>query len=397
MKYGSVCSGIEAVTVAWEPLGFKAAWFSEIDPFCCALLSYRYPGVRNYGDFTKIKSSAGPVDILVGGTPCQSFSIAGKRAGLDDPRGNLSIEFCLLARRLRPRWVVFENVPGLLSSGGGRDFGTILGALVQFGYGCAWRVLDAQHFGVPQRRRRVFIVGYLGDWRRAAAVLFEPESLCGNTPTSRKAQQEVAGTLGQGFGTRGDDLDGIGAFIVTTPKVATTLGGGSGERGWCSDPDRAGAFIAVPETLVTHTLRGSSFNAGEDGRGRGTPLVPMVAFSANDNQPRAGHLPPVALCVQESQSGIREHETVGSVRSNAPGAQSGGSLIRQHFSVRRLTPRECERLQGFPDDYTLVPFRGKPACDSARYRAIGNAMAVPVMRWIGQRIRTVDQIAASNA
>jgi DNA (cytosine-5)-methyltransferase 1 len=123
----------------------------------------------------------------------------------------------------------------------------------------------------------------------------------------------------------------------------------------------------------------------------------MVAFSANDNQPRAGHLPPVALCVQESQSGIREHETVGSVRSNAPGAQSGGSLIRQHFSVRRLTPRECERLQGFPDDYTLVPFRGKPACDSARYRAIGNAMAVPVMRWIGQRIRTVDQIAASNA
>ncbi|MEK9724885.1 MAG: DNA (cytosine-5-)-methyltransferase, partial [Rhodospirillaceae bacterium] len=175
MIYGSICSGIEAATVAWEPLGWKPAWFAEIERFPAAVLAHHHPDVPNLGDFTKIDQSAGPIDLLVGGTPCQSFSIAGKRLGLDDPRGNLTLEWLRLVQRLSPRWLVGENVPGVLSDDGGRTFGAILGTLAELGYGFAYRILDASHFGVPQRRRRVFLVGCLGDWRRAAAVLFEPD------------------------------------------------------------------------------------------------------------------------------------------------------------------------------------------------------------------------------
>ena len=380
--------------MAWEPLGFRPAWFAEIDPFCSALLAHRYPGVENFGDFTRIETGAGPVDVLAGGTPCQSFSIAGRRGGLEDARGNLALEFCRLAGRLRPRWIVWENVPGVLSSNGGRDFGAIVGALAEFGYGCAWRVLDAQFLGVPQRRRRVFVVGHLGDWRRAAAVLLERQGLCRDNPARRKAREEIAGALG----------------------------GGTGERGWCNDLDRSGAFVSMSlnakggggrldgesETFVAHALRGEGFDASEDGTGRGTPLVPM-AFSAKDHAADASNLAPtlramphdrshanaggqVAVCVQEGQTGVREYDTAGTVRSDAPGTQPGGSLIRQRMAVRRLTPVECERLQGLPDDYTLVPYRGKPASDGPRYRAIGNSMAVPVMRWIGRRIQIVDTL-----
>ena len=169
MIYGSVCSGIEAATVAWHGLGWRPAWFAEIDPFASAVLAHRYPDVPNYGDFTKIES-AGPIELLVAGTPCQSFSVAGRRLGLDDPRGNLTLEFLRLASRLRPRWIVWENVPGVLSIDGGRTFGAILGALAELGYGFAYRVLDAQYFGVPQRRRRVFVVAKAcaGILRRAA-------------------------------------------------------------------------------------------------------------------------------------------------------------------------------------------------------------------------------------
>lgn len=394
MIYGSVCSGIEAVTVAWKPLGFRPAWFAEIDPFCSALLAHRYPGVENLGDFTAIQDVRSPIDILAGGTPCQSFSIAGRRGGLEDARGNLAVEFCRLAGRMRPRWIVWENVPGVLSSNGGRDFGSIIGAMAELGYGCAWRVLDAQFVGVPQRRRRVFVVGHLGDWRRAAAVLLEREGLCRDTPARRKAREEVAGSLG----------------------------GGTGERGWCNDLDRSGALVSMSlnakggcgrldgesETFVAHTLRGDACDASEDGTGRGTPLVPL-AFSAKDYGADFGDTAPtlramphdrshanaggqVAVCVQEGQTGVREYDTAGTVRSQAPGTQPGGSLIRDRLAVRRLTPRECERLQGMTDDYTLVPYRGKPAADGPRYRAIGNSMAVPVMRWVGCRIQMVDSI-----
>jgi len=187
MRYGSVCSGIEAATMAWHGLGWEPAFFSEIEQFPREVLAHHYPEVPCHGDFTTIgEDDYGSVGLLVGGTPCQSFSIAGLRGGMDDERGNLALEFIRLAQRKRPQWVVWENVPGVLSSNGGRDFGSFLGALAEIGYGFAYRICDAQYWGVAQRRRRVFVVGYLGDWRRAAAVLFECESLSGNPAPSRE-------------------------------------------------------------------------------------------------------------------------------------------------------------------------------------------------------------------
>ena len=172
MRYGTVCSGIEAPSVAWEPLGWEPMWFSEIEKFPKAVLAHHYPKVPDLGDMTKVNwNDTADVDVLIGGTPCQSFSVAGLRKGLDDPRGNLALEFLKIVDRKRPRWVVWENVPGVLSSSGGRDFGSFLGALAELGYGFAYRVLDAQFFGVPQRRRRVFLVGHIGGWASAAAVL----------------------------------------------------------------------------------------------------------------------------------------------------------------------------------------------------------------------------------
>jgi DNA (cytosine-5)-methyltransferase 1 len=183
----SVCSGIEAASVAAKPLHWKAVGFAEIDPVCCALLKHYYPKVRNYGDFTKIRRNV-KTDVVCGGTPCQDFAIAGPRTGLDGTRGNLTLEFTHLVERIRPQWVVWENVPGVLSANQGRAFGTFLSRLAELRYGCVWRVLDAQYFGVPQRRRRVFVVGYLGDWRRAAAVLFEPKGL-------RRNHSKVSSTI----------------------------------------------------------------------------------------------------------------------------------------------------------------------------------------------------------
>ena len=210
MRYGSVCSGIEAATVAWEPLGWKPAFYSEINPFCSDLLTHHYPQVTNHGDFTKLiplyQAGEGPhIDVLVGGTPCQSFSVAGLRAGLSDPRGGLALSFVQLVAAARPRWVCWENVPGSLSADGGRAFASLVGGLQELGYGVAWRVLDAQYVrvdglprGVPQRRRRVFLVGHSsGDVRRPAAVLFEPESVRGNHPPSRRTREEVAGASGR--------------------------------------------------------------------------------------------------------------------------------------------------------------------------------------------------------
>ena len=196
MRYLSVCSGIEAATVAWHPLGWQPIGFSEIESFPSAVLSHHYPEVPNFGDMTKYKEwNLGAIDLLVGGTPCQSFSVAGLRKGLEDPRGNLALTYCGILDHFRPQWFVWENVPGVLSSNGGRDFGSFLGAVAELGYGFAYRVLDAQYFGVAQRRRRVFVVGCLGNWRDAAAVLFEPESVRGDPAPSRKKGEEVAGTF----------------------------------------------------------------------------------------------------------------------------------------------------------------------------------------------------------
>jgi DNA (cytosine-5)-methyltransferase 1 len=380
LRYLSVCSGIEAATVAWHPLGWCAAAYSEIEAFPRAVLKHHYPDTPLHGDFTTIRGDEyGPIDLLVGGTPCQSFSVAGLRGGLDDERGQLVLQFLRLLDRTRARWVVWENVPGVLSSNGGRDFGSFLGGLVEFGYGFAYRVLDAQHFGVPQRRRRVFVVGHLGDWRRAAAVLLERHSLSGHPAPRREAREGATGFTAGSFGGYREGVD-------TLRADGGDLQGGS-------------------ETIVAHSLRAEGFNASEDGTGRGTPLVP-VCFSAKDHGADAsdisttlrssshsgshangGVMPAVAFGAQMSTPHW-QHDLCDTLQAKNPKALAQGS------AVRRLTPRECERLQGFPDDYTLIPYRGKPAADGPRYKALGNSMAVPVMRFIGERIAQVESISA---
>ncbi|TXH55698.1 MAG: DNA cytosine methyltransferase [Desulfurellales bacterium] len=221
MRYLSVCSGIEAASVAFQPYGWKPVAFSEIDKAASRVLAYHHPEVPNWGDMTKFQEwPDATFDVLCGGTPCQSFSVAGLRQGLADPRGNLMLTFGAIAARYRPKWLVWENVPGVLSSNGGRDFGAFLGMLGQLGYGVAYRVLDAQYvrtcrfpFAVPQRRRRVFVIGYLGDWRRAAAVLFDRESLSGHPAPRREAGQRVAPTIGACIGGRDRDFDCNGGRI----------------------------------------------------------------------------------------------------------------------------------------------------------------------------------------
>lgn len=317
MRYLSVCSGIEAASVAWESLGWTPVAFAEIEKFPSKVLAHHYPGVANLGDMTRFREwdiERDAVDVLVGGTPCQSFSVAGLRKGLDDPRGNLALTFVAMVDHYRPEWVIWENVPGVLSSSGGRDFGSFLGALGQLGYGFAYRVLDAQYFGVPQRRRRVFVVAHSsGDSRRAAEILFEPESLRGNHKTSRAQGQGIADASITG---------------TVSSKWAKGTGGPSGDE---------------------------CYN-----------LVPVM-YQHNQTDARLKIEP------KTSQTVIARFGTGG---GHTP-------LVRHHVLVRKLTPTECERLQGFPDGYTdIMP--NTP--DGSRYVALGNSMAVPVMRWIGKRI-----------
>jgi len=534
LKYLSICSGIEAATVAWHPLGWKPIGFSEIDDFTRKLLAHHYPRVPLHGDFTALKEKDyGTIDLLVGGTPCQSFSIAGLRKGLGDDRGNLTLEFIRLAKRACPRWLVWENVPGVLSIDEGRTFGAFLGGLAECGYGFAYRILDAQYFGVPQRRRRVFVIGYLGDWRPAAAVLFECESLRGDITPGRETRERIADSLTVGS----NQCSGFQGDFVEQADVAGTLKGGSGNRGWPDPSDgNGGGLVARPllakansshredaETYVAHSLRGEGFDASEDGTGRGIPLVPKAFGGGNTSgnidvaaalnagatqrqdfdtetlitipistqnatrgdklddgtglgvgedgdpaftlQARRGHAvafnvtfcdangrrkdrPNGGLYVNETeqsktvtsggdcstyiafaqncrdevrmlggngdiagalpaQPGMKQQTFVafepGSIARDAgpAGLSETCSTLRAEMgdnhpavlgdmAVRRLTPRECERLQGFPDDYTLIPYRGKLAADGPRYKALGNSMAVPVMRWLGERIQKVD-------
>jgi DNA (cytosine-5)-methyltransferase 1 len=432
-----------------------------------------------------------PVELLVGGTPCQSFSVAGLRGGLADPRGNLALRFVQLAAVMQPRWIVWENVPGVLSSGQGRDFGTFLGALGELGYGFAYRILDAQWFGVAQRRRRVFVVGHLGDWRRAAAVLFERESVFGNPPTRGATGQGATGAAesgpGGGLVWRGGDqansehcIDhagtlncdkgqqgGIVAFtkskraqsttddetwvpgevsptmscfdqgdtrattVVTTPidlrqasrgeKVTNNRAGGSGGPpghgvGEGGDPaftvSERGQAVAFTQNCrdEVRQINGDGQIAGALSADSGSHQTNYVAYDVHGTLATKGaSQTDFHTALRSRPPGQSEASTTTVVAVVNMGGDKGGAsttedgscftlstnephAVAAPMAVRRLTPRECERLQGFPDDYTLVEYRKKPAADGPRYRALGNSMAVPVMRWIGERIAMVDRM-----
>lgn len=501
LRYLSVCSGIEAATVAWKPLGWEPVAFAEIEPFPCAVLAHHYSDVPNLGDMERFHEwpDFGPVDVLVGGSPCQSFSIAGLRKGMDDPRGNLALVFLGLIDRFRPRFVLWENVPGVLSSNGGRDFGSFVGGLGQLGYGWAYRVLDAQYFGLAQRRKRVFVVACPGDWRRAAAVLFERESLRRDTAPRRETGQDFTHDLAPCVGASGRGFERAGETRGQDPVVAVAFGGNrtSGPLDIATAVNAHGGphgrMDFESETFVAHALRAEGFDASEDGTGRGTPLVPVAyqcqgsnvgemgtlrggngnetggvpfiasAYRTTGNHDKshanAGVPPAVAIpllevgkrqgekadkrdglgvgqdgdpmftlqagarhgvAFQETESGVREGAVAGTLRADGPGHDPVGTRVRVGMAVRRLTPRERERLMGFPDDYTLVPAparrpksdggwdavkqwidehllskhrpKTRPATDGPRYKALGNSMAVPVIAWIGRRIALMDEI-----
>ena len=340
MRYLSVCSGIEAATVAWHPLGWKAAAYSEIEKFPSQVLAHHYPDVPNVGDMTKFKewTNVSNVDVLVGGTPCQSFSVAGLRKGLDDPRGNLMLTYLAIATKFRPKWLVWENVPGVLSSNGGLDFASLLRGMGECGYGFAYRILDAQYFGVAQRRRRVFVVGCLGDWRAAAAVLFERHSLSGYPAPSREKRKEVASSAGDGTQFCGlYELHSQDSRVRELDEVCTT---------------------------VSATY------------GTGGGNIPITLMQAKN--PMAVVAPTLTAANDPSRSPQSSEVT-----------QQVYAVYQSSMAVRRLSPKECERLQGFPDNYTNI----KDKCpDGPRYKALGNSMAVPVMAWIGKRIQEVENL-----
>ncbi|MEN6533347.1 MAG: DNA (cytosine-5-)-methyltransferase [Bryobacteraceae bacterium] len=580
LTYASVCSGIEAASVAWHPLGWRGAFVSEIEPFPCAVLAHHWPQIPNYGDITKFKDwppPRGAINVLVGGTPCQSFSVAGLRKGMDDPRGNLALVFLGVVDRFRPTWVLWENVPGVHSSWSDEtagapskessrllradglepgdfeeveqssDFDCFMSGLEQLGYGVACTVLDAQFFGVAQRRERVFVVGHIGgQWQRAAAVLFDQSCLCGDHAPSREAGQGTAPTISartKGGGGLGTDAECDGAVIPVQGggqtqamrmlsfgeysddgtasslkrrdfKDATDLviqrqggsfddavagaiskesfTGGAGGRpdgaaqnhflpvafkpshftrgkdgapneitpplsadadkgdqdtvvatayrtaGNCGPFEQGDKTAALNtatdpnQNIITLAIRGrggySNLETRQDGTanailttngGRGGIGVGAIAFQpryfTRDNKTgnaascgdksaalSADHgggdsAPCVAYTLHGSDKTVSvatETDVAGSIRTKPPGSieNSSTTAVLSGYAVRRLTPRECERLQGFPDDYTLIQFHNKPACDGPRYRALGNSMAVPVMRWIGERIQLVESI-----
>lgn len=404
MTTGSFCSGICAPEVAWHSLGWLPLFFSEIEPFPCAVEAQRFPGVPNLGDMTKVDGLAwrGLIDVLVAGTPCQAFSVAGNRGSLSDARGNLTLTFCELVHAIDPLCVVWENVPGVLSTED-NAFGCFLAGLVGAGQplvsgreagrwpsagmvagpqrSAAWRVLDAQYLNLAQRRERVFVVSFrTGDGINPGAVLFEPESVPRHSPPSREAGEGIATLCIKGAA--------IGRQPHNGPRFGDYLNDGSTYTLNCSEVHAVGC--------VTHTLRAEGHDASEDGTGRGVPLVVDTLTSNVDAhsgfRDHKGLVPIVAGFKRGQGSKARSDgyqvEQAPTLTSSDSGTQqSPGVLIG--MQVRRLTPRECERLQGFPDEWTAIQYRGKPAADSPRYKALGNSMAVPVLRWIGERIQTV--------
>ena len=502
MRFGSVCSGIEAASVAWRPLGWEAAWLSEIEPFPCAVLAHHYPDVPNLGDMTALpeRIASGEVeapDVFCGGTPCQAFSVAGLRQSLDDARGNLSLVFCEIANAIDsvrvvrgqlPAIVFWENVPGVLST---KDnaFGCFLAGLAGendpleppggkwTNAGCvfgpqrtvAWRVLDAQYFGVAQRRRRVFVVASARKGFDPATVLFEFDGVRRDSAPSREARQtaptiparsSAGGGLGTDFDCDGGVIQAYGGNNQSGPIDVATARNACASASGRMDFETETFLVAPVATAIrtantsanghgisdelahtldgaqgqcvafdtTHTLRGEGFDASEDGTGRGTPLVPVTTPTLTSNGDankkfRDEHgLVPVAYGIRTAHTsangwGVQEEVThtldcaqgvavavalrgreggataeLGDEVQNCLRASSGGGdkpHVLTAMQVRRLTPTEAERLMGFPDGYTAIPWRKKPASecpDGPRYKSLGNSWAVPNVHWIGERI-----------
>jgi DNA (cytosine-5)-methyltransferase 1 len=488
MRFGSVCSGIEAASQAWNPLGWEASWLAEIEPFPCSVLAHHYPETPNFGDMTQFESwpndEQHAIDLLCGGTPCQSFSVAGLRKGLDDARGNLMLTFATIAAKYRPKWLVWENVPGVLSSNSGRDFASFLGLLsgqiievpkegwgnsgiitgYENAYSLAYRVLDAQYFGVAQRRKRVFVVGCLGANRSAAAVLFERHSLSGDIAPRREKIQSVAGTITSGAFTGGAGGRPEGAagnhFIPTIidraafnqgenalyeplieqsetmptivargphavlqhcQEIAPTLNAHFGDKqGLENQHIDGGAGLFVTYALAGNTIGRQPENGGNgngysedvsytltktDLHGVCTPTLTSNGDAHSGFRDENGLVvAPIAYAFDglssnsmkssNPDSGCNEVNTAKTIDTNGlnPACNQGGNAVVQQMQVRRLTPTECERLQGFSDGYTNVPHRGKPAADGNRYKALGNSWAVPVAAWVGKRIQEVEAI-----
>jgi len=478
MRYLSVCSGIEAATVAWHELGWEPAAFSEIEKFPSDVLKHHYPSVPNMGDMTKFEEwNFGAIDLLVGGTPCQSFSVAGLRKGLDDPRGNLMLTYLAIARKHRPKWLVWENVPGVLSSNGGEDFASLLRGLVELGYGWAYRILDAQYFGVAQRRRRVFVIGCLGDWHPAAAVLFERQSLRGDPAPSREKREGItctpegiAGTVSRKWskgtgGPSGDEhynlitrpvyeMHGQDSRVQDVGDVCTTVtqkygtGGGNvpvtispvsyrkSRRAQSADECESWVEDEVTNTInvfdqgdvratqaIVHPMGVDVYNQIIDGdiaatlteacggsntsgpkviqpmlvHGTQHPITSDVAFPLATNHGQENVLlQPIPIDLRNAG---RDPEKYDEMNRQGVGVGDEGDAahtitsacvhgVAAGLAVRRLTPIECERLQGFPDNYTNI----RTNCpDGPRYKALGNSMAVPVMAWIGRRINELQK------
>ena len=446
MRFGSLFSGIGGFDLGFERAGMQCVWQCEVDKKCQSVLRRHWPEVTVYDDVRDIGTGAEAVDLVCGGFPCQDVSVAGRRAGLAGERSGLWHEFHRVLECVRPHWVVIENVPGLLSSNKGRDFGTVLKGLVELGYGVCWRVLDSQYHGVAQRRRRVFVVGHLGDGR-AAQVLFERESLCRNPAEGRKAGQKAPTLFASGAGTeRTASCGSESEFCIPILEAGARTGsGGSGRNGGgigaAGDPMftlQAAHQHAVArplgahtggsrqdldnDTYVTHALTASP-GASEDGTGRGTPLVAACLVERDakgaDSDTKPGHLITTpAVAIRTANTGANGHGVAEDVTHTLDGAQGqavafqprvarngrgapsetaypltaeagktgkgdSAQCVATPATVRRLTPTECERLQGFPDGWT------DGQADSPRYRQLGNAVTVNVAEWIGRRIMEV--------
>ena len=382
MNVLTACSGIGAPEHAWGDLPFNFIGCSEIEPFPSAVLKHHYPNVTNYGDMTKYRDWKinEPITALFSGTPCQSFSVAGLRQGMDSPNGNLALVYLGMVERFAPRWVIWENVPGVLSSNGGRDFGSFIGALGQLGYSYAYRVLDAQYFGVPQRRRRVFVVGHISDWRCAAAVLFEPTSLSGDITKSRKKGKRIAPAVTTGPPYSRTENERVEADALVVNRM---LGFGDYVESDYTSTLQAHEAKDVSDIVMQPLYRETDHGNYTDSDTAGT-LLAQQSKRAVDLVTWPAEVGNTLGADWEDKMGLNDQH----INAGAP------YFIPHKDQVRRILPIEAERLQGFTDGYTDITYRGKPAPDSQRYKALGNSMAVPVVRWIGKRIAEVEKANA---